>query len=150
METFAIFYMIVSTICLALISLNLRDIDHNATVNTNLIRRDIVDHDSHISVAVSDCILQVSDMEKNITTEIACLATKNNEDIKRMKGKYAVGDVLKFDGIEWYVFCETKLDDGRTCWNLFGQNGDEYRIYTDATPEDIEFVRHVDVETLFS
>lgn len=88
----------------------------------------------------------ISKYHKELLTEIACLATKNNEDIKRIKD----GDVLKFDGIEWYVFCKTTLDDGRTRWNLFGQNGAEYRIYTDAMPEDIEFVRHVDVKSLFS
>ena len=93
---------------------------------------------------------KLDDIYDHLTTEIACLATKNNEDIKRVKDGYVVGDVLKFDGIEWYVFCKTKLDDGRTRWNLFGQNGAEYRIYTDAMPEDIEFVRHVNVESLFS
>lgn len=100
----------------------------------------------------SKYILQelISRTHKELLTEIACLATKNNEDIKRIKDGYVVGDVLKFDGIEWYVFCKTTLDDGRTRWNLFGQNGAEYRIYTDAMPEDIEFVRHVDVESLFS
>lgn len=92
----------------------------------------------------------ITESHKDLLTEIACLATKNNEDIKRVGGGYVVGDVLKFDGIEWYVFCKTKLDDGRTRWNLFGQNGAEYRIYTDAMPEDIEFVRHVGVESLFS
>ena len=93
---------------------------------------------------------KLDDINDHLTTEIACLATKNNEDIKRMKDGYDVGDVLKFDGIEWLVFCKTKLDDGRIRWNLFGQNGAEYRIYTDVMPEGIEFVRHVGLESLFS
>ena len=144
METFAMFFMIGSVIYMALVYLRLRDIDHNATANTNLIRHDIVDHDSHISVAVSDCELQVSEMEKNLTTEIACLATKNNEDIKRTKGDYAVGDILKFDGTRWRVFAKDTLDDGRTRWKLFGENGEEYRIYTDSMPEGLEFLGHRD------
>ena len=92
----------------------------------------------------------IDDVNKHLTTEIACLAVKNNEDIKRMKGGYDVGDVLKFGGIEYYVFYKTKLENGRTRLSLFGQNGDDYRIYTDDMPENIEFVKHVDVKSLFS
>lgn len=103
METFAIFYMIASIIWLAFIYFRLREIDDNATANTNHIRRDIVDHDSHIRTAVSDCALQVSDMEKNLTTEIACLATKNNEDIKRMKDGWQEGDVIESNGKLYFV-----------------------------------------------
>lgn len=142
MEKITLCFTIISVIYMALTYLRLGDIDHNATVNTNLIRRDIVDHDSHISTAVSVCALQVSDMEKSLTTEIACLATKNNEDIKRMKGDYAVGDILRFGGTRWRVFGKDTLDDGRTRWKLFGENGEEYRIYTDDMPRDLEFLGH--------
>lgn len=145
METFAIFYMITSAIWLAFIFFRLRDIDYNATENTKLIRRDIVDHDSYARTAASEFALQVSEMEKNLTTEIACLATKNNEDIKRMGGNYVVGDILKFDGIRWCIFGKDILTDGRTRWKLFGENGAEYRIYTDTIPEDIEFIGHRDL-----
>ena len=145
METFAMFFMIGSVIYMALVYLRLRDIDHNATVNTNLIRHDIVDHDSHLSTVVYGRALQVSEMEKNLTTEIACLATKNNEDIKRMKGDYAVGDILRFDGTRWRVFGKDTLGDGRTRWKLFGENEEEYRMYTDDIPVGIEFLGHRDL-----
>lgn len=145
MEMLTLCFSIASTAFMALIYLCLKDIDHNATVNTNLIRRDIVDHDSHINVAVSDCALQVSNMEKNLTTEIACLATKNNEDIKRLKGNYEIGDILRFDDIKWYIFGKDLLNDGRTRWKLFGENGADYRIYTDTIPEGIEFLGHRDL-----
>lgn len=145
METFAMFFMIGSVIYMALVYLRLRDIDHNATTNTNLIRRDILDHGSDLSTAVYNCASQVSEIEKNLTIEIACLATKNNEDIKRMKGDYAVGDILRFDGIRWRVFSKDTWDDGRTRWKLFGENGEEYRIYSDSMPEGIEFLGHRDL-----
>ena len=138
-------FMLLSVIYMTLIFLSLREIDYNLTGYTNTIRRDIVDHDNHINIAVSDCALQVSEMEKNLTTEIACLATKNNEDIKRMGGNYVVGDILKFDGIRWCIFGKDILTDGRTRWKLFGENGAEYRIYTDTIPEDIEFIGHRDL-----
>lgn len=145
MEIITLCFAIISVLYMALTYLRLGDIDHNATVNTNLIRRDIVDHDSHISTAVSDCALQVSDMEKNLTTEIACLATKNNEDIKRIKGDYAVGDILRFDGTRWRVFGKDILDDGRTRWKLFGENGQSYRMYTGDIPVGLEFIGHRDL-----
>ncbi len=87
---------------------------------------------------------RLDELESNLTTEIACLATKNNEDIKRMNGDYAVGDILRFDGTRWRVFGKDTLDDGRTRWKLFGENGEEYRIYTDAIPVDLEFLGHRD------
>lgn len=145
METFAIFYMIASAIYLTVIYLRLRDIDHNATANTNLIRRDIANHDNHIITKIGDYSLQMSELEKNLTTEIACLATKNNEDIKRLKGNYEIGDILRFDGVRWRVFGKDTLNDGRTRWKLFGENGAEYRIYADSMPEGLEFLGHRDL-----
>lgn len=85
------------------------------------------------------------ELESNLTTEIACLATKNNEDIKRMKGDYAVGDILRFDGTRWRVFGKDTLNDGRIRWKLFGENGEEYRIYADSMPEGLEFLGHRDL-----
>jgi len=87
----------------------------------------------------------IGTINDHLTTEIACLATKNNEDIKRLKGNYTVGDLLRFEDTRWCVFCKDILDDGRTRWKLFGENGEEYRIYTDAIPVDIEFLGHKDL-----
>ena len=93
----------------------------------------------------TDMCNRFDELESNLTTEIACLATKNNEDIKRMKGDYAVGDILRFDGVRWRVFGKDTLGDGRTRWKLFGENEEEYRMYTDSIPEGIEFLGHRDL-----
>lgn len=103
------------------------------------------DNTSEIETArymLQDCI---TNSHKELLTEIACLATKNNEDMKRMKGNYAVGDILRFDGIRWRVFGKDTLDDGRTRWKLFGENEEEYRMYTDDIPEGLEFLGHRDL-----
>lgn len=100
---------------------------------------------SEISQSKHELYELISKLHKDILTEIACLATKNNEDIKRMKGNYAVGDILRFDGIRWRVFGKDTLNDGRTRWKLFGENGAEYRIYADSMPEDLEFLGHRDL-----
>ena len=99
---------------------------------------------NYTSDAVRDYFLRLWDHINNAKTEIACL------DIKRIKSEYNVGDVLKINGIEFFVFYKTELENGRTRLTLFGQNGDDYRMYTDDMPEGIEFVRHIDVKSLFS
>lgn len=100
---------------------------------------------NYTSDAVRDYFLRLWDhinhVNEHLTTEIKG---------KQIKNEYDVGDVLKINGIEFFVFYKTELEDGRTRLTLFGQNGDDYRMYTDDMPKDIEFVRHVDVKTLFS
>ena len=130
MDTFAMFFMIGSVIYMTLTYLRLRDIDHNVTVNTNLIRRDIVDHDSHINTAVSDCALQISEMEKNLTTEIACLATKNNEDIKRMGGKFEEWDLIELD------------ENGQMVFHCVDKAGKMYTFFGPDKLNDAKFLRH--------
>jgi len=97
---------------------------------------------SEISQSKYELYELISKLHKDLLTEIACLATKNNEDIKRMGGNYIVGDILKFDGTRWCIFGKDLLADGRTRWKLFGENEEEYRIYSDSIPEDIEFIKH--------
>lgn len=45
----------------------------------------------------------ISKTHKELLTEIACLATKNNEDIKRSKEGFLVGDVIEYAGEETLV-----------------------------------------------
>lgn len=142
MEPFAMLFMIGSVIYMALIFLRLRDIDHNATVNTNLIRRDIVDHDSHINTAVSDCALQVSDMEKNLTTEIACLATKNNEDIKRMGGKFEEWDLIDLDENEVLIYSAKPNANGQMVFKCVDKAGKMYTFFGSDKLNDAKFLRH--------
>lgn len=142
METFTIFFMIVSIIYMIFIFLRLRDIDHNTTANTNLIRRDIVDHDSHINIAVSDCALQVSDMEKNLTTEIACLATKNNEDIKRMGGKFEEWDLIDLDENEVLIYSAKPNANGQMVFNCVDKAGKMYTFFGSDKLNDAKFLRH--------
>ena len=87
----------------------------------------------------------INHINEHLITEI-----KNSKGIKQIKNEYDVGDVLKINGVEFFVFYKTELEDGRTRLTLFGQNGDDYRMYTDDMPKDIEFVKHVDVKSLFS
>lgn len=49
---------------------------------------------------LQDCIIN---SHKELLTEIACLATKNNEDIKRAKEGFQQGDVIEYGGEEALV-----------------------------------------------
>ena len=46
---------------------------------------------------------KLDDINDHLTTEIACLATKNNEDIKRSKEGFLVGDIIEYGGEEALV-----------------------------------------------
>lgn len=63
----------------------------------------------------------ISESHKDLLTEIACLSTKNNEDIKRSKEEFQVGDVIEYGGEETLVL--DKLDAGEevtdyTVWGI--------------------------------
>lgn len=47
---------------------------------------------------------EITKMHMEILTEIACLATKNNADIQRVKEGYKPGDVIEYDGQRYMVF----------------------------------------------
>lgn len=142
METFAIFYMITSAIWLAFIFFRLRDIDYNATENTKLIRRDIVDHDSYARTAASEFALQVSNMEKNLTTEIACLATKNNEDIKRLGGKFEEWDLIELDENEVLIYSAKPNANGQMVFHCVDKAGKSYTFFGLDKFKDAKFLRH--------
>lgn len=65
-----------------------------------------------------------TEIEKKLLTEIACLATKNNEDIKRMKGKFQQWDVIGFNDDIWII---QKIDiavNGDFIYGICSQRGE--------------------------
>lgn len=142
MEPFAMFFMIGSVIYMALTYLLLRDIDRNVTVNTNLIRRDIVDHDRYARTASSEFAFQVSNIEKNLTTEIACLATKNNEDIKRMGGKFEEWDLIELDENEVLIYSAKPNANGQMVFHCVDKAGKMYTFFGSGMLNDAKFLRH--------
>lgn len=142
-ELLTMLFMLFTAITMLLFYLRLRDMDCNADEYTRLIRRDIVDHDSHINTAVSDCALQISEMEKNLTTEIACLATKNNEDIKRMGGKFEEWDLIEVEGKEFVIVKNYTNSNGDSMVSCMGSNGQTYNYYKGRLA-DAKFIRHIE------
>lgn len=81
-------------------------------------------------------------VEDKLTTEIACLATKNNEDIKRMGGKFEEWDLIDLDGERWVIHRIDKNVNGDTFYRVHNAEGQ----ITDVSGKAMQkatFVKHV-------
>ena len=67
---------------------------------------------------------KLDDINDHLTTEIACLATNNNEDIKRSKEGFLVGDVIEYGGEETLVL------DRQTATLNIGEELTDYIIWS--------------------
>lgn len=65
----------------------------------------------------------IDDVNKHLTTEIACLATKNNEDIKRVKEGFQKYDVFKFGDVTYFIYEVEKFDDGKIIYRCQSDEG---------------------------
>lgn len=54
----------------------------------------------------------IDDVNNHLTTEIACLATKNNEDIKRVKTGFQKWDIFEYDGVKFFIYDIENCADG--------------------------------------
>ena len=97
--------------------------------------------------AKKEILTEMDDQIDKVMIEIACLATKNNADIQRVREGYKPGDVIDYKGQKVIVLNCLKDNYGRF---------DEYRIYYleegelfDEDREKVEkyskFLRHVDL-----
>lgn len=65
----------------------------------------------------------IDDVNKHLTTEIACLATKNNEDIKRVKEGFQKYDVFKFGDVTYFIYEVEKFDNGKIIYRCQSNEG---------------------------
>lgn len=73
----------------------------------------------------------IDDVNKHLTTEIACLATKNNEDIKRVKMGFQKWDVFKRGDDEYIIYHIEKCSDNRKLYRCQNNKGDTFGFYDD-------------------
>lgn len=78
----------------------------------------------------------IDDVNKHLTTEIACLVVKNNEDIKRFQ-KY---DVFKFGDATYFIYGVEKFDDGKILYKCQSDEGIEYSFF-DNEMSHAKFIR---------
>lgn len=85
----------------------------------------------------------ISKSHKDLLTEIACLATKNNEDIKRSKEGFLVGDVIEYAGEETLV-----LDRETVTLNI-GEELTDYIIWNVSKGIQHETASHLEHNAKF-
>ena len=81
-------------------------------------------------------------VEKNLTTEIACLATKNNEDIKRMGGKFEEWDLIDLDENEVLIYSAKPNANGQMVFHCVDKAGKMYTFFGSDKLNDAKFLRH--------
>lgn len=83
---------------------------------------------------------RIDDVNKHLTTEIACLATKNNEDIKRVKMGFQKWDVFKRGNDEYIIYHIEKCSDNRKLYRCQNNKGDTFGFYDDELTS-VELIR---------
>lgn len=66
---------------------------------------------------------RIDDVNKHLTTEIACLATKNNEDIKRVKTGFQKWDIFEYEGAKFFIYNIENCADGRILYRCQRDDG---------------------------
>ena len=84
----------------------------------------------------------ISKLHKDILTEIACLATKNNEDIKRMGGKFEEWDLIDLDENEVLIYSAKPNANGQMVFHCVDKAGKMYTFFGSDKLNDAKFLRH--------
>ena len=66
---------------------------------------------------------RIDDMNKHLITEIACLATKNNEDIKRINKGFQKWDIFEYEGARFFIYDIENYADGRILYRCQRDDG---------------------------
>lgn len=100
--------------------------------------------------AKNDVLNKINSNHEELLTEIACLATKNNADIQRVREGYKPGDIIEYNGEQYMVL---KINQVSTDLGLIM---DTYRVYSvtngevdlmdrNVADKNSKFLRHVDL-----
>ena len=85
---------------------------------------------------------KLDDINDHLTTEIACLATKNNEDIKRMGGKFEEWDLIELDENEVLIYSAKPNANGQMVFHCVDKAGKMYTFFGSDKLNDAQFLRH--------
>ena len=85
---------------------------------------------------------KLDDVNDHLTTEIACLATKNNEDIKRMGGKFEEWDLIELDENEVLIYSAKPNANGQMVFHCVDKAGKMYTFFGSDKLNDAKFLRH--------
>lgn len=71
----------------------------------------------------------IDDVNNHLTTEIACLAVKNNEDIKRVKAGFQKWDVFKLGDDKYIIYHIEQCSNNRKLYRCQNNKGDTFGFY---------------------
>lgn len=97
---------------------------------------------SEISQSKYELYELISKLHEDILTEIACLATKNNEDIKRMGGKFEEWDLIELDENEVLIYSAKPNANGQMVFHCVDKAGKMYTFFGSGKLNDAKFLRH--------
>lgn len=83
---------------------------------------------------------------KDLLTEIACLATKNNEDIKRSKEGFQVGDVIEYGGEEALVLDRLNVGEEVTDYTVWSITLGVQQVSASHLEHNAKFLRRASLK----
>ena len=141
MELINLLFVIASIMFMSLFCVKIYNFEYKITEESSSARGTFRDAEGSIRGDISKLSLQISEMEKNLTTEIACLATKNNEDIKRMGGKFEEWDLIELDENEVLIYSAKPNANGQMVFHCVDKAGKMYTFFG-LDKHDAKFLRH--------
>lgn len=138
--TISVFLIIFAGVCL-IAYLSLWDAINDVKNSLDYIKS-TCNNDNEIKWSVHILRELISKLHKDILTEIACLATKNNEDIKRMGGKFEEWDLIELDENEVLIYSAKPNANGQMVFNCVDKAGKMYTFFGSDKLNDAKFLRH--------
>lgn len=138
--TISVFLIIFAGVCL-IAYLSLWDAINDVKYSLDYIKS-TCNNDNEIKWSVHILRELISKLHKDILTEIAHLATKNNEDIKRMGGKFEEWDLIELDENEVLIYSAKPNANGQMVFNCVDKAGKMYTFFGSDKLNDAKFLRH--------
>lgn len=112
-------------------------------VNFGVLKSDIIEYICNQNRYV---LSKLDDNHNELLTEIACLATKNNADIQRVREGYKPGDVIEYDGDQYLVLKINHVTAGVDIYRLYDTtDGEVTGVGRDDVDKNSKFLRHLNL-----
>lgn len=141
-----VFFFIVSALALALmfyLGNRIDFLEDKISGQADRLSKELFTDYGCITEQFGACLSKIDSAQKGISLEIACLATKNNEDIKRMGGKFEEWDLIEVEGKEFVIVKNYTNSNGDSMVSCMGNNGQTYNYYKERLA-DAKFIKHIE------
>lgn len=100
-----------------------------------------------VRTARDEIITEMNDQIDKVMTEIACVATKSNADIQRVREEYKPGDVVEYNGKKALIVKHVINTSGRiTYYHIYYlEEGELFSEERNVLEKNSKLLRHVDL-----